>query len=230
MRALTCSWLVLAVVGCNAGVAPEDDAGVTSCEPDRACPEGAPVWGGPCEGALSCSFDACGAGSADVYECVDGEWALTMPAACAGGSPPLAEHCRSPFAGSLSGARVWLSAERAGAPEMQGGDTTEIAFGPQGLAMVPFRLHIDGVDPMSAPGCVSITTTLSLDGTSSAPSTQQVRLRCGSSLRIQEILPDLPCDERAYAIGADVMVEGVGSVHLDLSAMGGGCPLGGGMG
>lgn len=232
VRRIASTWVALfTITACTAPApSPEDeDAGVTSCEPDRACPEGAPVWGGPCEGTLSCPFESsCGPGSDDVYECVEGEWSLTMPAPCAGGSPPLAEHCRTPFSGSLDGARVWLSADSAGAPELHDGDTTEIAFGAQGFAMVPFRVHLDGVDPASAPACVSITTTLTLDEMAGGPSTQQVRLRCGSSLRIQEILPTLPCEMREYAIGVDVAVEGAGSVHLDLTAMGGMCPRGGG--
>lgn len=209
---------------------PGDDAGPpSSCEPDRACPESAPVWGGPCDGTLECSFvSACGPGSDDVYECVAGQWSLTMPAPCAGGSPPLVETCRTPFTGSLSGARVWLSEDRAGAPELGEGDTIEVAFGSQGLAMVPFRVHVDGVDPASAPGCVRVATSLTLDGAPvpPTPSVQAVRLRCGASLRIQEILPDLPCESRDYAIGVDVTVEGVGTVRVDLTAAGGGCPLG----
>lgn len=232
VRSIASTWVAvfsMSLAACTgAAPTPGDDAGVTSCEPDRACPEGAPVWGGPCEGTLSCPFESCGGGSNDVYECVDGDWTLTMPAPCAGGSPPLAEHCRTPFSGSLDGARVWLSADAVGAPELHDGDTTEIAFGAQGFAMVPFRVHLDGVDPASAPSCVSVTTTLTLDAMTGSASTQQVRLRCGSSLRIQEILPSLPCEMRAYAIGIDVAVEGVGSVHLDLSAMGGMCPRGGG--
>lgn len=223
------SFIALLLAACGTAPAPAEDAAVSSCEPDRACPEGAPVWGGACEGTLSCPFEACGPGGDDVYECIDGQWTLTMPG-CIGAPPPVAESCQTPFTGSLSGARLWLSADRAGAPELASGGTTEIAFGAQGLAMVPFRVHVDGVDPMSAPSCVTVTTTLTLDGAPSAPSTQAVRLRCGSSLRIQEILPDLPCELRQYAIGVDVEVSGVGSVHLDLTAMGGMCPRGGGMG
>lgn len=219
--------LSASLLACSGAEPPLPDASVTSCEPDRACPGGAPVWGGPCEGTLSCAFDACGPGSSAIYECVSGAWALTMPAPCIGGSPPLAESCPTPFSGSVDGARVWLSADRAGAPELHDGDTTEIAFGAQGLAMVPFRVHVDGVDPASVPSCVRVTTTLTLDAMSSAPATHPVRLRCGSSLRLQEILPELPCEARSYAVGVDVSIEGVGSVHLDLQAMGGMCPRGG---
>lgn len=231
MRSLpSCSALCLLVTSlaaCESPPAPAEDAAVpSSCDPDRACPEGAPVWGGPCEGALTCPYEVCGPGGDDVYECVDGQWSFTMPG-CVGNSPPLAESCRTPYDGALPGASVRLSGDRAGAPALADGDSVEIAFGAQGLAMVPFRLHLEGVDGASAPSCVRVTTTLTLDGTASAPAIQQVRLRCGSSLRIQDILPDLPCDERSYAIGLSVAVDGVGSIHLDLTAMGGMCPLGG---
>lgn len=183
------------------------------------------MWGGACEGSLRCELEGCGPGAEDVYECQGGQWTLTVPG-CIGGTPPLAERCETPFAGTLTGARVWIGADRAGAPELRDGDSVEIAFGAQGLAMVPLRIHVDGVDPASVPSCVRATVTLSLDGEASAPSSQPVRLRCGSSLRIQEILPDLPCEFREYAISVDVIVDGVGAVHRDLIAMGGMCPRG----
>ncbi len=219
--------MAISLASCESAPAPVEDAAVASCgDPDRACPEGAPVWGGPCEGELTCPYEACGPGGDDVYECVGGQWTFTIPG-CVGGSPPLSESCRTPFDGALPGARLQLTADRAGAPELMDGDSVEIAFGAQGLAMVPFRIALGDVDETSAPSCVRVTTTLTLDGVASAPSVQQVRLRCGSSLRVQEILPDLPCEERSYAIGVDVAVDGVGSLHLDLTAMGGACPLGG---
>lgn len=223
---LALAFVSLALAACQGAAGPAEDAGVASCEPDRACPESPPVFGGPCEGALTCRYAMCGPGGDHVYECQDGEWRLTMPG-CLGGSPPIAESCRTPFAGMLPGARLWLSADAAGAPELTSGGTAEIAFGPQGFAMVPFRIHLDGIDPTTAPACVEITTSLTLDGVSGGPVTRNVRLRCGSSLRIQEILPDLPCEFRPYDVGVDVSVTGVGSVHLDLSAMGGMCPRGG---
>lgn len=218
--------LVVLLSACSASPGPTDggaseDAGPESCTADRACPGGAPVWGGGCEGTLSCAFPACGTGM-DVYECVAGTWSLTVPEPCAGVSPPLAESCPSPETATVPGARLWLSEDVAGAPELEDGDLVEIVFGAQGLAMIPFRVHVDGDAP---PRCARVTATLAEDAMTAAPSTHDVRLRCGDSLRIQDILPELPCDEREYAIGLDVTVEGVGSVSLDLRAMGGGCPL-----
>lgn len=201
------------------------DAGPESCDVDRACPEAAPVWGGGCEGTLSCEFpSACGPTAPDTYECITGTWTLTMAAPCAGGSPPLAESCASPSTAAIAGARLWLSADSAGAPELVNGDLVEVAFGAQGLAMIPYRVHVDGID---APRCVSVSATLSLETMMSTPVAHSVRLRCGDSLRIQDVLPELPCEMREYAVGLDVSVEGVGAVSLDLRAMGGGCMFGG---
>lgn len=207
----------------DAGLA--DDVGAVSCEADRACPGAAPVWGGACEGTLACPFpSACGPSDPDTYECVSGTWTLTMPAPCAGGSPPLAESCPSPSTAPVPGARLWLSLDAPGAPELVDHDFVEVAFGAQGLAMIPYRVHVDGD---GVPACVGVTATLTLDALVGAPATHPVRLRCGDSLRIQDILPELPCEEREYEIGLDVSVEGVGAVSLRVHAMGGGCSFGG---
>jgi hypothetical protein len=166
----------------------------------------------------------CGPDVRDVYECVGGTWTLTMPGLCAGAPPPLAESCRSPETATVPGARLWLSRDAAGAPELVDGDLVEIVFGSQGLAMIPYRIHVDAETP---PRCAHITVTLGMEGMAGTPVTHDVRLRCGGSLRIQDILAELPCEEREYAIRLEVTVEGVGSVSLELRAMGGGCPLGG---
>lgn len=216
------------LAACAPSASPADggeDAGPERCDLDRACPEAAPVWGGGCEGVLSCPyFTMCGPDASDVYECVSGTWTLTMPGACAGAPPPLAESCRSPEPGPFEGSRVWLSADVAGAPELVDGDLVEVAFGSQGLAMIPYRVHVDGD---AAPRCAGITATVGLETMTSPPATHAVRLRCGDSLRVQDILPELPCEMREYPVTLEVAVEGVGSVSLDLRAMGGGCTFGG---
>jgi hypothetical protein len=219
-KALT---IAIVLAGCGSSAPMEDAGPPPNCdEPDRACPSGAPVWGGPCEGTLSCPYESCGPDADDVYECVAGEWSLTMPAACAGGGPPLAESCTNTFAGTLEGGRVWISADRAGAPELGDGDAIEVAFGAQGFAMVPYRVHVEGTGEL--PACVALTATVSLDEIAGAAAPHDIRLRCGSSLRIQDILPSLPCEFRSYAVHLDVAVEGVGSVSRDLTLMGGMCP------
>lgn len=215
---------MLTLAACESAAVGPADGGPVSCDVDRACPDSAPVWGGPCEGTLSCTFQSqCGPGSDDVYECVSGEWSLTMPAPCAGGQPPLAERCRDPFTGTLEDASVWISADRAGAPPIADGDVMEVAFGAQGLAMIPLRVHVDADAP---PPCAQVTITLGLDDMTSAPASHPVRLRCGGSLRIQELLPDLPCEMREYAVSIDVEVDGAGAIHRDVTVMGGMCPRG----
>jgi hypothetical protein len=223
--------LALALAGCAASPGPADaplptDDAPERCDTDTACPYAAPVWGGGCEGILTCRFGSmCGPTSEDVYECVGGTWTLTMPAPCAGAPPPLAESCRTPSTAPIPGARLWLSADSAGAPELSNGDLVDIAFGAQGLAMIPYRVHVEADAP---PTCARVTATLTLETVAGTAVVHDVRLRCGDSLRIQDILPGaLPCEEREYAVGLDVMVEGVGSVSLDLRAMGGGCMFGG---
>lgn len=203
----------------------ESDSSIPACDVDRACPAYPPVWGGPCEGTLSCDFiTMCGSDTRDRYECVAGEWTLTMPGACAGGGIPLNESCGDPFTGTLPGARVYLTADRAGAPEIMDGDLVLVAFGAQGLAMLPLRLHVESDTDVA---CVRMVSTLTLEGMPSAPTTHSVRLRCGSSLRIQDVLPDLPCEEREYAASIDVEVDGAGMLHRDVRLLGGGCTFGG---
>ena len=104
------------------------------------------------------------------------------------------------------------------------GDLVEVAFGSQGLAMIPYRIHVDG-EPV--PACAHVTATLGLETMTSPDAIHDVRLRCGDSLRVQDILPALPCEEREYPVTLDVTLEGVGSVSLTLRAMGGGCMFGG---
>jgi hypothetical protein len=218
---------VLVLFGCD-GAAPAIDAGPSDAgpppvcdDPDRACPSGAPVWGGPCEGPLMCPYEVCGPESSDIYECVGGEWTLTMPGGCAGFAPPLAETCSDPFEGTIDGARVWISEDRPGAPEIEDGATIEKIFGGQGLAMVPYRVHIDGAD---VPSCARVTTVLTLDGTEGGPAPHDVRFRCAETLRVQDILPINPCEMRDYPVTIEVTVEGVGSVTRNLTIAGGMCP------
>ncbi len=225
---LVASLVLLA--GCTAtpaagdGGAPED-AAPDNCQPDTACPDGAPVWGGPCTGTLSCPYASmCGAGSEDGYTCVDGSWSLTSPAPCAGGMPPLSESCRTPFAGTIDGASIVITEDRAGAPPLVDGDTIELTVGAQGLTMIPYRVRVEGTDV--PPTCVSVSALASLEGVSATRTTHAARLRCGGSLRIQDILPDNPCDPRVYAVSIDVTVLGVGQRSVSLMAMGGNCTFG----
>ena len=202
-----------------------DDAAPEICELDLACAESAPVWGGPCAGALVCAYPAsCAAGTEDQYECVGGGWSLTVPAPCRGRTPALTESCLTPFAGTLAGARVVITEDRPGAPPLADGDRVELALGTQGLAMIPYRVRVEGTE--APPTCANVSALVTLEGVSATRATHPARLRCGGSLRIQDILPENPCDPRLYAITLQVTVIGVGEQTVSLMAMGLDCAFG----
>src|SRR5690606_21369729 len=67
-------------------------------------------------------------------------------------------------------------------------------WGPQGGAMIFYRVRLDGEE---LPSCVSITTMVTPVGISPSQTTRPVRLRCGESLSMYEVLPAGDCTSTA---------------------------------
>lgn len=202
----------------DAGPPIDCHAAATECPPDP------PMAGSACEGTFSCPYTYPGVTGIDwTFTCVVGAFEENL--AC-GGCPPIpSESCRDPFAGSLAGGSVEVGPVGAGPfRPFVPGERIAPEFGGQGATMLFFRIRVNGEEP---PACVSLHATVSLDGTASAATTLPVKLRCGESLRVFQIYPDNPCEERDYPVHLDAEVDGVGSTSLDLVLEGGGCPLGG---
>lgn len=216
----------------NDGGAPGDDGSMpvidgsasdaaVSCDVvDRVCPGDAPYPSAPCEGELTCTYPDELSGERRMM-CNGGHWEDTS--VCIGCPPPLAETCREPFAGTLSGATVQLLDPASSAPFTEG-QTIAVMWGGQGGAMIAHRMRIAGAD--APPSCVTATQTIAIDGIAGPPVSRMLALRCGDTLTVFSLI-ESPCESRMYEIDLDVDVEGVGTAHASLRLMGGMCPRGG---
>ena len=216
-------WVALAcAIGCgdddrpavDGGGGGSDSGGGEGCDvPDTACPETAPIGGAPCEGMLHCEYT-----EGSFADCTDGAWTTVS---CPGCAPPLAEGCRPPFDGTLSGASVVVGPADGAFRAFMEGERIRPSFGGQGGAMIAYRVRVEGAD---SPTCVAITATVTLDGASSAPATFPLKLHCGESLGAFSIFAESPCEFRDYAVTLAIEVAGVGSTSTSLVLEGGMCP------
>ncbi len=92
--------------------------------------------------------------------------------------------------------------------------------------MVPYRVRVTGVDA----SCIQIDTTLILESKSSAATPNAIRLRCGESLSVYDIVPIdlLDCGANFDApvnLDIQVDVQGVGSATAHLTMDNPGCAL-----
>lgn len=222
---------VVALAGCP-GNGNTADTGVDvppeRCDVDTTCPEEAPLAGGPCldpSAALSCPYYTCGGPPfGDTYVCRGGQWTLESTM-CLGAPPALAELCRTPVTSFDAAARFVLTPDAAGAAPYTNGQHVDLVIGPQGGAMIPYRVRLEGLD--ETPTCIHATARVTSDGMT-AMDDKQLRLRCGSTLRVYEILPlcPLPGD---HPLTLEVTVEGLGTQSVELVATNAmGCPRGGG--
>lgn len=212
-RALVASAVLVACGGGPPGDPPIDP----SCaRADTTCPAEPPFASAPCEGALSCDYEtALGSGT---FECVAGRWAGEV-GGCDGCAPPLAESCDAPSAGAPGAVEIGPS---GGAfRSLEGGERVPVEWGAQGFAMIAYRVRAGGSAP---PECARVTSRIRLDDGSWVQTTRPLPLRCSESLRVLEILPDLPCTFRDYTVDLEVDVEGVGTGAAHLVIEGGGCP------
>jgi hypothetical protein len=223
--------LVLALSGCpdtnmhSVSDAPNAarDAAPDLCETDRVCPELAPLGGGRCEGALTCQFPtSCGGVLQDSYACQEGRWVQTM-SMCIGAPPVLAELCTMPQTTGLAGATFEVTPDLAGAAPYTDGQRVELTIGPQGGAMLPYRVRIGGVDV--PPTCIQTRTRLTMEG-ETRMTDERLRVRCGTTMRVYDILPTCPSGARDFNFDFEITVEGIGTQTLRLVTTGGPCPRG----
>lgn len=208
--------LTLATLGCGNGPGADvgTDAPPERCDIDTSCPEEAPLSGGPCAGALSCEYATCGGGPfVDTYACQSEQW-MFVSSMCLGAPPVLAELCRTPTTSWDPSARFVITPDAAGAAPYSDGQRIDLVIGPQGGAMIPYRVRLEGLD--ETPTCLRSTAVVTSDGMT-AMDTKQLRLRCGSTLRVYEILPLCPMPGE-HEVTLEVTVEGLGTQSVRLLA------------
>lgn len=212
--ALTASMAVTASCGHAGGADTGIDVPPERCDIDSVCPEEPPLAGGPCAGALRCDYFTCGGPPfADTYECQSGGWVF-VASMCIGAPPALAERCRVPDTAFDATARFVITPDAAGAEPYRDGDRVTLVIGPQGGAMIPYRVRIEGVE--ETPTCVHASARIESDGMTST-SDANLRLRCGSTLRVYEIMPLCPAAGEHEAT-LEVTVEGLGTQTVRLLA------------
>jgi hypothetical protein len=194
---------------------PTDAGQSISCdEVLKTCPESRPPAETACEGSLVCEYEDA------RYTCEQGR--LREEILVPGGSPAVAERCKDPFAGTVTGATLEVGPATGGFRPYLATDRVQPVFGAQGFAMVDFRLHVAGIE--TAPECVGLKIGGRLDGMDFPPQSFGVVLRCGQSLRVFAILPERPCEIRDYGVELSIEAEGVGTANAAVILEGGRCP------
>ena len=215
---------LLSLVACTETL-PQDADGAggaggdePSCDaPDLSCPADMPFAGAPCEGNLVCHYPD------DVepwlWRCVASRWEgeadCTMLVGGACGVPEPAEVCAAPFGGELA-ATVAIGPSDPGQPfrPFENGEAAEVEIGPQGGAMIFYRVEVDGQD---IPGCISLRTTVTPAGMAPSSVDRPVRLRCGESLSMYVVLPEGGCESsEPVETTVQIEVEGIGSAEVML--------------
>ena len=207
--------------------APAGDAGAEMCTiPDTTCPVDQPLAGAACDTAETCMYPDPNGMFTWTYRCQDLAWAGTSDCdpmmILGGGCPvgPLAESCRPPFSGMLSGATVEIGDAGTGPfRALTSGERVMLITGGQGSPMVGFRVRVSGV---GVPRCVSATTTLTIDAMPPTSEMRSLALHCGTTLPAFQIVAD-PCDMATHMLDIRVDVAGVGSGHVTVEYVGPAC-------
>lgn len=215
------------VPGGDAG-GPVGDAGAEMCTiPDTTCPADMPLAGAACDTAESCMYPDPNGTVMWTYRCAAHAWVGTNDCdptmVPPGGScpvGPLAESCRPPFAGMLSGATIEIGDPGTGTfRPFTTGERVSLVTGGQGSPMVGYRIRVTGA---GVPRCVGMTTTVMID--SSAPTSEErnVALHCGTTLPVFQIVPD-PCDMATHALDIEADIAGIGTTHVTVEYVGPPC-------
>ncbi len=186
--------------------------------PDVTCPADKPYPGAPCEGALSCTYDA-ESGVPWNYSCTGGRWNGEPDCSeVVGGCPvaPAAEVCSAPVTGAgAAPIEVGPAALGIDFRPFAAGEEPSIVWGGQGSAMIYYRVRVDADD---APGCVQIRTIITPSGGTPETTTSSVVMRCGETLGMYIIVPYGACGgSEPVPTTLTVEVEGVGSTEATLS-------------
>lgn len=174
--------------------------------PDAVCPDTPPVDGQACAVDGFCEYE-----DGYTFGCWDGRWGFDS-----GNSmtdvPPLAQTCLDPAETELAGGRVMVGPARGSEPFRSFADCDEadLVWGDQGGAMLPIRLHVEGVE---APPCVIVETRQSVGVLQGEWVGNRVALHCGESNLIYVVLGGLDlCDAPDQIVLAlEVNVHGIGT-------------------
>lgn len=201
------------------------DAGPEVCTiPDTTCPVDLPLAGAACDTAEACTYPDPGGTWMWTYHCADLAWAGTSDCVPAPGGScpvgPLAESCRAPFAGTLSGATIEIGGPGTGPfHPLLPGELVTLITGGQGAPMLGFRVRVSGA---SVPICVSATISLTIDGRPPSTEERSLTLHCGTTLPAFQIVAD-PCDGAMHTLDVHVDVAGIGTTHVAVEYLGPPC-------
>lgn len=178
---------------------------------DATCPPDPPVEGRSCQGDLECEYEDWG-----ELVCRNGRWEDLY----SDGPPPLAEMCLDPFDGEVEGSDVILGPPAGEFRPFTDCERVELTWGPQGGAMVPFRIRVDAGEP---PDCVAIRTRMSVGEAAFDASEARAALHCGQSMLVYAVVPwDLQhalcpaADEVVLRLDADVLGIGTGVARVTI--------------
>ena len=216
--------VALVAVACAPEVTPQppgassgSGAGESCDAPDVFCPADKPFAGAPCAGALVCDYDE-NENVPWTYTCEAGAWvgdpdcSMIVGGAC--NVPEPAEICPDPVAAN-GVVEVGPADDGSAFRPFEAGEEPEIVWGPQGGAMIFFRVRIDGEE---VPSCVQTRTTFTAPNLySNETVVRNVRLRCGESLAMYIVVPYGDC-EAGGMIDSNFTLEidGAGSFSVDL--------------
>ncbi|MCK6537658.1 MAG: hypothetical protein L6Q84_32195 [Polyangiaceae bacterium] len=194
-----------------------------------ACPSSPPYEGSPCDLPGTCSYPP----HPYEYSCPAGRWAATCMANADGQTcvPPFGESCASPSSTPLSDAIIEIGAgdsATAFAP-LADGAKVDVIWGGQGSPMVAFRVRVTG---SGVGDCALVAHKLALGPYQGAEYKTAVRLHCGESLVVYDILPiDQACPNPPVPSDVTLTVKVFGKEQsLKLDWANAACPKGGGFG
>jgi hypothetical protein len=200
------------------------------CDPvDAVCPGARPLAGTPCVSGLSCVYPATRADPAIfTLTCPDGQWVEDIDCEAAGvggacGLPVFTEFCESPTLSGFGALTVEVGPDAPGEDfrPFTDGETVTQVVGGQGSPMLPFRVRLSGGDPEAAPTCVELGTQLREAGAPEAPpSLQNLRIRCGTSMRAFIVNPLALCEDRLFELDLTVSLTGGPSTTVHLTIQG----------
>jgi hypothetical protein len=196
---------------------------------DAVCPGARPLAGTPCIPGLSCVYEATRADPAIfTLTCPDGQWVEDLDCEAAGvggacGLPVFTEFCESTVLGGFGALTLEVGPDLPDEDfrPFREGETVAEVVGGQGAPMVPFRVRLSGGDPMAAPTCVELGTQLHERGTPEAPpALQNLRIRCGTSMRAFIVDSMALCEDRLFDVELSVSLTGGPSTTVHLTIQG----------
>jgi hypothetical protein len=145
--------------------------------------------------------------------------------------PPFGEACDSPSSKPISGVTLEIAAGDATQPftPLADGAPVDVVWGGQGSPMLAYRVRVSGAP---VPDCALVAHKLALGPYSGAETKTPVRLHCGESLVVYDIVPiDQGCSSPPLPQDLGLEVSAFGQKKtLKLTWPNAACPKGGGFG